>query len=318
MLTSFFGKSSPVNYLLLGIFIIIAAVIAIFSSEIHDITELVVAKYSFVILGSVFSMLLLDFIIRKNELTMGNTYAVFLFSCFLVSFPMIFLEPKLICATILILFAQRRIFSLASEKNRSKKILDAALYITLASLFYFPSIGFLLFLFFVILKYSAFHIKMLLVVLVGVLLAAVLTATYSLLVNDSVDWVFSWFQPVSFDFSSYNNLNVLLPVTIITSITIWTGLHKLYKLPSLPKKERSKATLALMLMLISVAVTAASPSKTGAEALFMLPALAVLSANYIAYRKQEAHPSDAKTTFWFKELLLWSALLLSFLAFFIT
>ena len=116
MLTSFFGKSSPVNYLLLSVFIIIVASIAIFSSELPSITGLIAAKYSFVILGSVFSMLLLDFIIRKNHLTLSNTYAIFFFSCFLVSFPMLFLEPKLIFANILILFALRRIFSQTKNK----------------------------------------------------------------------------------------------------------------------------------------------------------------------------------------------------------
>ena len=315
MLTSFFGKSSPVNYLLLSVVIIIAGLIAIFSSELPAITGLLVAKYSFVILGSVFSMLLLDFIIRKNQLTSGNTYAIFLFSCFLVSFQIIFMEPKLIFANILILLALRRIFSLASEKNRSKKILDASLYIVLASLFYFPAIGLLLFLFFAILKYVGFQVKMLLIPIVGVLLMFVLIATSYLIVTDSGSWVFSWFQPTSLDFSSYNNLYILLPVTIIISITIWTGLHKLYKLPSLAKKERPKGTLLLILMIISLVVAVASPIKSGAELLFMLPALSILAANYIAYTKPEALRPDAKTTFWFKELLLWCALLIPLLGF---
>jgi hypothetical protein len=211
--------------------------------------------------------------------------------------------------------ALRRIFSLASEKNRAKKILDASLYITVASLFYFPAIGFLLFLFFAILKLVGFQVKMLLIPIVGVLLVFVLTATYFLLTTDSFIWMFSWFQPVSLDFSSYNSLNILLPVTIVVSIAIWTGLHTLYKLPSFAKKERPRATLLLILMIVSLVVTVGSSFKSGAEVLFMLPALSILAANYIAYKKADALQPDAKTTFWFKELLLWFALLLPLLGF---
>lgn len=315
MLTSFFGKSSPVNYLLLSVFIIIATIVVLFSSDLSSITGFIIAKYSFVVIGGVFSMLLLDFIIRKNHLTLGNTYAILLFSCFLVSLPMIFLEPKLIFANILILLALRRIFSLASENNRSKKILDAAIYITFASLFYFPAIGFMAFLFLAILRYIGLQFKMMLIPIVGICVVFVLSTTYYLLLENSFSWLYSWVQPISIDFSSYNSLKVLAPITILISITIWTGFHTLYKLPSLAKKERPKTTLLLSLMIISIVVALASPLKNGAEVLFMMPALSILAANYIAYKKADMLTPDMKTTYWFKELLLWSAVLLPVLGF---
>lgn len=141
MLTSFFGKSSPVNFLLLSIFIVVVRTvqaILFFKGSFGWTPAFVLLGH---ILASVFAMLLLDFIIRKNALTQSHTLGIFVFCCWMLCLPV--LESwQMAVAQLFILLALRRIFSLSSDKKDEKKILDATLWILLASYFYFWSILF--------------------------------------------------------------------------------------------------------------------------------------------------------------------------------
>lgn len=89
-------------------------------------------------------MLLIDFIGRKNDLSKNKTYKILLFALFTTVLPETFLFEKTLLSLFFILLALRRIISLRSGIHIQKKIFDAALWISLASCFYFWSSLFLL------------------------------------------------------------------------------------------------------------------------------------------------------------------------------
>ena len=310
MLTSFFGKSNPVNYLLLGIFILVSFVYAFVSDEAIAITWSTGITGLLIAMGCVFAMLLLDFIIRKNDLTERNTFAIFLFSCFLISFPAIFINAPIVIANIFVMLALRRIFSLPSNNNTEKKILDATIFIGLASLFYFPSIFFIAFLFLAIIQMAELSFRWLLIPIVGLLVVVMLTTAYYILLEDSAAWWSNWIQPISFDFSVYHAIAVLIPITIISAIMFWTGAHLLLRLGSLAKKEKPRGFLLLLLTVVSLVVCVFSPLKTGAEVLFLITPTAMLAANYIGFQQPNNQSGARDANYWFKEILLWIVLLL--------
>ena len=147
MLTSFFGKSKPINYILLSIAIIVG-----YFSKLLTGQELWLGAGFFTTIGTrgvvvflmVFAVLLLDFIIRKNTVTKNNTFAILLFVLFVLLVPEVYKSPTLILANIFVLLATRRILSLTTEKNTVKKIFDATMYITFASFCYGWSLLFFL------------------------------------------------------------------------------------------------------------------------------------------------------------------------------
>ena len=122
MLTSFFGKSSPVNYLIIGMLIGIAYLAVHIFGFSPEFNVLNLLKHIFLAGLAVFMMILLDFIIRKNNLTARNTYAIFIFAFFLLMVPVILQNGNMIVAVLLCLLAFRRIFSLTSDKNIEKKV----------------------------------------------------------------------------------------------------------------------------------------------------------------------------------------------------
>ena len=142
MLTSFFGKSRPINYLILGIFIFAGYLMSVFSGDLANAAVTLVVEHFFFIGVSVFLMFLLDFLIRKNNLTRNNTYGILFLSCFLVALPEIFQERNILIANIFILLSLRKILSFRNNKNIEKKILDATVWIMMASFFYFWSLLF--------------------------------------------------------------------------------------------------------------------------------------------------------------------------------
>lgn len=305
MLTSFFGKSNPINYLILAILILGGCSVFIFKLEKNEFTwSSSLENIGFAIL-TVFLMLLLDFIIRKNNLTKNNNFGILLFSCFLLALPMIFLSQHILVATLFLFLALRRILSFRSEKHIEKKILDASIWITLASFFYFWSLLFFLLLYFAVLRRRDTTVKEMLIPIVGFTAMFLMSMCYYLLVSNSFAWLTEWRLPASFDFSAYNQLPVLLPITLIFALLIWSSIARLANLRHLQKKDRPNAIVILLSVLLTLVIGSASNEKTGAEMLFVFGPLVIIISNYI----------EIKKGFWFKELILLLAVLLPIVVF---
>lgn len=83
----------------------------------------------------IFSLFMVDFIVKKNNLTEKNDYVLLLTTLFLGWFPSIYSNIKIVAIYILILLAFRRIVSLRTLNNIKQKLFDASLYISVAMLF---------------------------------------------------------------------------------------------------------------------------------------------------------------------------------------
>ena len=137
MLTSFFGKSKPAHFLILGALIALGFVWSSFRDSSNGFEVSALPQMALMLGVIILSVILLNFIVSKNHLTQTNAYAIFFYSCFITMLPIIFLNSEIIWANVFLLLALRRIISLRKDTNSKKKILDAAIWITVASLFYF-------------------------------------------------------------------------------------------------------------------------------------------------------------------------------------
>ncbi len=317
MLTSFFGKSNPVNYLILGAFIIVGYLLGAISWSSIVLTPILLLKHGFYIVLSVLIMLLLDFIIRKNHLTKNNTFAILLFTCFLVMLPVIFLQHTILLSNAFLLLALRRIMSLRNDKNSSKKILDSSIWITVASLFYFGSLLFFIPLFIAIIQKPNTNYKQILIPFTGFLTVFIINTAYQLLVNDSLFWITNWQETVSFDFSEYHSASILVPITVILAFYVWAGVYRLLKISVIPLKERPNYLLLLYLSITALFVALAAPEKTGAEIFFIIAPVAIIVTNYIEKFETERTFEKDVAEFWFKEIMLWLVVVLPFIFLFI-
>lgn len=313
MLTSFFGKSIPLNYLILSVFIAAGYIFETFFTAPIDLTANSLLGHLAYVLLSILGMLLLDFIIRKNHLTRTNTYAILFFTCFLVMLPVIFLHHQILLANTFLILALRRIMSLRNDTNAAKKIFDAGFWIGLASLFYFWSLLFFLPLWIAIIQKPNATYKQMLMPVVGFASVISINIAFQLVLNNSYDWIFHWKMPINLNFSAYNKPSILVPATVILAFYIWTGMLRILRLAAVSLKEKWNYILMLYVSITCFFVALLGPEKSGAEMVFIFAPTAIIAANYMegleADRLKEKDPFER----WFKEIMLWAVVLLPFL-----
>jgi hypothetical protein len=141
-----------------------------------------VSKKLLVFLTLLYSMFTVDFMTKKNQLVLQNSYAILVYVLLHLLFSQVFTDLSTILANFFILLALRRCISLKSKIDTEKKIFDASLWIGVAFIFNFWAIGFLLILFLSIIFYAYKGYKNWLIPFVGLFFVLVLTETiyYSL------------------------------------------------------------------------------------------------------------------------------------------
>ena len=215
MLTSFFSNSKPIHFIIVSLLIFSGYSIYLFQ-EINDEFSFLVLMKSLLQVGVfIILLLILNFIIKKNKLTQVNSYALFLFSCFILTVPNLFKESEIVFSSLFLLLALRRILSLSSKKSIQKKIIDASIWISVATLFYFWSILFIILLYVAIIQLSSKNYKLNLIPIVGVISIFIITTAYHLIAYNNLWWFLENLYLISFDFSSYYNLKVLTPTVFI-------------------------------------------------------------------------------------------------------
>ncbi len=298
MLTRFFGKSNPVNFLILG------AALGLSYAGYHlyvlqpgwDTASII--KLIGIPVLLVFTTLLLDFIVRKNNLTRKNTLAVFFFATLTLMVPSIFENSDLIIANTFCLFALRRVFSFTSERNLEKKILDASLWILVASFFYFYCLLFFVAVYFAILRSPNTKFRQLFIPLIAAVGVVSITTSISLLWNDTLNWFSDISLSIGLEAPAYNQWKLLIPASLILTGIVWIIFYRLFKVSSMMRKERPNFVVLIVILLSSLGVALAAPIKDGSELYFIIPPLAIGIADYI-------ENSDSS---FLGELVLWCAL----------
>ncbi len=307
MLTSFFKKSGPLNFLVVSLYILLFAVVSFFleNNESFDLYEL--GKSALLVLLLVFSLFLLDFIVRKNGLAQMNAYTILFFATLVCFFPFIFKDIALVGASVCVLFALRRMFSLQSIKNTERKILDASLWLAVATFLYFPSILMVMGLLWAIFIMPIKKLRYFFIPVVGFLGAFLIATAYYLWVDDDIEWFFNLFVQPSWDFTAYGIRATLIAIAFVSASFLWALFFRLGAISRLQKKERPNFLLVVYVVFISLTMILFSHKKDTTELLFAFAPMAIILANYVE------HDSDK----WFKELLLWLFILLPFLRFFV-
>ncbi|MEZ4795100.1 MAG: DUF6427 family protein [Flavobacteriaceae bacterium] len=294
MLTSFFGKSSPVNFLLLSIFIVVVRTvqaILFFKGSFGWTPAFVLLGH---ILASVFAMLLLDFIIRKNALTQSHTLGIFVFCCWMLCLPV--LESwQMVVAQLFILLALRRIFSLSSDKKDEKKILDATLWILLASYFYFWSILFFGALYVAISNKNQKPFRYFFIPIVGALGMLLLATAFFFIKENSMQWMSRWPEHISLNYTPYASSKMIGFIAFLLALFSWAVTFRLSNLGEVPRKGKGNYLLVVYLGIMGLFATLFSEVKSTVEWLFFIIPAAVIIAGYL----------EKKGERWFKELLLW-------------
>ncbi|MDR9458077.1 MAG: DUF6427 family protein [Salegentibacter sp.] len=293
MLTSFFGKSKPLNGIVVAFFMTLIFVVANFKEYYLAFNLAIFFEKLAVLLALLLSVYVLNFIAKKNELTRRSAYKILFFAVFTTSFFALLNNTQVIFANLCILFAFRRILSLRSKKIMQKKVFDATFWICIASIFYFWSILFLVVVFAGILFYLP-KFKNWLIPLVAFLAVYLLNLSFHLLAYENIYGFAQWYEPVNFDFSNYRDLSLLIPLSLILAVLIWTLGNFLGLLQKASISLRPSLNLVLFSLVVSIAIAIFSPIKDGSELIFFFIPLSIIASTWFERKKDKV----------FKEILL--------------
>src|SRR5690606_18610161 len=154
MISSFFGKTKPINYIVLAIFLFLFyftnAFLGLGEQKINDVIPFELLAFVVLLLG----IFIINQMVRTEKITDFNSYTILFFVLLVIAFAENLQLKNAIFTNFFLLLALWRLLSIKSTRNVKHKIFDASLLIVVASLFYDWAIVFLLLVFVVINLYD--------------------------------------------------------------------------------------------------------------------------------------------------------------------
>ena len=306
MLTNFFSNSKPFHFILISLLLFVGYTFHNFqiSSFDNDFIWLIQLTFKFGLY--IILMLIFGFIIKKNNLTQINSYALFIFVCLLLLTPNVFQNSKPILSTVFILLALRRILSFNSKKNIQKKILDASLWIGIATLFCFWSILFLLVLYAALIQLASKNFKLFLIPIIGMFVVFIICTIYFLYLDNNMYWFTDHENFISFDFSSYKLLKNFFLLFVILSMIVISLVFKFLNFTKTPLRKKSKYWIIIFTLITGIIIVILTAQKNGIELIFTIVPISILFSNFI----------EALQRKWVSEVMLWFILIAPIFSYF--
>ncbi len=180
MISSIFGKTKPINHIIVLTFLFLLYWIVHFFVSANTNTNEQLLLKTFVLTVLLFSVFVVNFIVKRNKMTGPNSFAMLFYAMLMLVFPETLSDNNAILCSFFILLATRRLISVRSLKNIKLKIFDATLWVLISSLFYEWALLFLLLVFAAIYIYEPKNIRNWMVPLTGIF--AFFTIAYCILI----------------------------------------------------------------------------------------------------------------------------------------
>ncbi|MGE8340562.1 MAG: DUF6427 family protein [Flavobacterium sp.] len=287
MITSVFKKSTPLNYSL----VVILILVFFFMFQIKDpswVTSYFLAFQKVSLLCFILaSFFMINFIVKKNGLSKDNGYAILFYLLFILFFPTIFNDSNVVYANFFILLALRRLVSLQSLKASKEKIFDAAFWIFVASLFQFWSILFIILVYISIIFHVSRDYRNWVLPFIALLAVIILFYMTSLILNiDAVTFVQER-AVVDFRIDYFKNNYENAALSIYTAVALFFVTSMLMTLSNRPQIVHSSYKKVVACFFIAVFVYIISPNKSNDLLLFSIAPLTIMAASHVEYVQQK-------------------------------
>ncbi|MEM9649167.1 MAG: hypothetical protein AAF969_11860, partial [Bacteroidota bacterium] len=159
MISSFFGKTKPINYIVLSVFLFL--LYGLFLMLNYNLEPDYISFPMEILVLAIFSLtlFLINQIVKTEKVTEFSSYAMLFFVLLLLAFSESLADKNAIFTNLFLLLALWRLLAIRSIKNVKHKIFDASFLICVASLFYDWALLFLILVFVVINVYDGKTVK---------------------------------------------------------------------------------------------------------------------------------------------------------------
>ena len=294
MIANFFNQSKPINFLVLLLtgLLIFSVTIAIHVFIENRVYSLLGIAFNL----SLFFLLLFfhNFLTTKNRLTRNNTYGLYIFILLFAIFPESLTNMDLMLSNFFLFFSYRRIYSLHSSLDTASKIFDSGLWIGVAFIFYNWSIVFLILAIAALVLFKRLKWNYYIMLLIGFITPLFLYYTYLVLYDKGQNFLSLFQFELSFNFSNYNNFNLLIPISVILVFSIWAIYPTFMKSRNAKQKYKASYKLLILHLVLALIISVIAPVKNGSEFLFYFFPFSIIFATYIQINQDN----------WFKEIVM--------------
>ncbi|SHG51744.1 DUF6427 family protein [Flavobacterium defluvii] len=287
MITSVFKKSTPLNYSL----VVILILVFFFMFQIRETSWInsyftIFQKVSLLCFICA-SFFMVNFIVKKNGLSKDNGYAIFFYLLFLLFFPTILNNSNVVYANFFILLALRRLISLQSLKSSKEKIFDASFWIFVASLFQFWSILFVILVFISIIFHVSRDYRNWVLPFIAFLAVAIIFYMISLMFHIDVVTFFQQRAVIDFRIDYFKNNYENGALSIYAAVVVFFVFSMLTTLSNRPQIVHTSYKKVVACFFIAVFVYLISPDKSNDLLLFSIAPLAIMAASHVEYMQQK-------------------------------
>jgi hypothetical protein len=308
MLANFLGKSKPINFIiLLSLFIglFLFTFFFIFYNDRFEFSFLfkMASSITFYLIVFFFS----NFIVSKNNLTLDNSYAFFIFTVLLSYFLSTITTLKILIVLLLYTLLLRKIYSLKSPKKILQKLFDSGFWLGILFILEPYSAVFIVVMYAAIFLHQKPLINNLIVPIVGFLTPLIIYFTYCFWF-DKLYLFTNLFYFETFHGSLFYAKNIFHWVAVcIISLSVISLFLKSPKAFSINNSFKKSWILLIVNLAIALFFALFIPKKNGMEFLFVLFPASVIIANGL----ESVHNTLIKNVFII--MLLASALVFPFL-----
>jgi hypothetical protein len=281
MIASVFSKTKPINYLLIGFFIVISFVLYVANQNDFIFSWFEILKKTFYLGIILASITLVNFISLKNNLTYNDNYAALLFFIFLLFFPEIFTNESILIANLFLLLALRRLISLKSMKSIQEKIFDASFWIFLAALFHFWSIFYIILVFVSIILHASKNYRNWIIPFVALVSVTIIFFVINGIYDDAPMSLLLNKAYVSFNFSYFQNTYQNIALALFTPIALLFFVNLLFSMNHKSLNLQSSYKKVLFSFVLGIGIFILSANKNNSYLAFSLAPLAIIGANFI-------------------------------------
>ncbi len=305
MISTIFGKTKPVNFIIVFAFLFVLYLIAHVVHLQSDVSLYLILSKLVLILVLFASVFVGDLIVKRNKLTAANSFTILFYGLLVAVFVESLLDAKAIICSFFLLLATQRIISMRLSKTLRSKIFDATLAILVASLCYDWALLYMLLVYAAVLIYDAKNLRNWFVPLVGFFTFFMVLLSILIVIGET-DFLKSHYQfKISFNTPYFSSWTVALKLGIYVLIGLFLGIFSFLRLGKAGLGQLTTYRLLGFSFLIGLCIHLISVSAIKQPIMLTFFPVAVFISNYV----------DALKKANIKEIFLISSILLAFLLF---
>lgn len=281
MITSVFKKSTPLNFSLVVILMLVFFLMYQFQDISWMNSGILILKKAAILSVLLASVLITNFVAKKNGLSKDSTYTIFFYFLFLLFFPSVLDNINLVISNFFILLALRRLISLQSLKASNEKIFDASLWIFVASLFHFWSILFIILVFISVLFHVAREFKNWVLPFIALFIVGIISILLSMIFNVSIIEFINKNATTNFEINYFTNNYQNGALSIYATVALFFVISMFATLSHRPLLLHTSFKKIIVSFFIGALIFVVSPNKSNDLLVFTFAPMAIMATSHI-------------------------------------